>query len=169
MVRYLLALIIIFSSYVTAKEDNNLVLGTWKKCGGTTHQVMDDGSLLRVGSGSVVTFYKNNRYELFSMDTYTDLECQNLKYRSGMKSKGKYKIIRKADAVREEGPVYEIKLTGWYGNDSCTQHFIITNEYILPADSSCTEKNKTNVRYRSEDMFKFYKIKKTPEERKPKR
>jgi hypothetical protein len=159
MIRYLLILAILFSSYVMGKEENNLIVGTWQSCGGTTHQILKDGSLLQVGSGSVVTFYKNNRYELFSLNTYTDLGCKNLKFRSGMKSKGKYKIIRKTDVVREEGPVYEIKLTGWYAQGPCNQYFIITNEFILPADVLCKEVTEKNLRYRKEDLFKFYKVK----------
>ena len=140
-------------------------MGTWKSCGGTTHQILDDGSYLRIGSGSTVTFYKNGRYELFSLDGYTDLECQNLKFRSGLKSKGKYKILRKTEINREEGPVYEIKLTGWYGQKPCTTYFIITEKFILPADNLCTEVDEKKLRFRSNDLFKFYKTPKAPSEK----
>jgi len=170
MIRFLLIAVISLSSWATAKEEKSLVIGTWKSCGSTTHQILDDGSHLRIGSGSTVTFYKNGRYKLDILDGYTDLECKNLKFRFGLGSKGRYKILRKTEIKREEGPVYEIKLTGWYGEKSCTTYFIITERFILPADNLCTDVNEKNVRYRSDDWFKFYKVKKAPlEETKPKR
>ena len=157
MIRFLLIAAISLSSWATAKEEKSLFLGTWKSCGSTTHQILDDGSYLRIGSGSTVTFYKNGRYELYSLDGYTDLECQNLKFRSGLKSKGRYKVLEKTDIKREEGPVYRVKLTGWYGQRSCVNYFIINETFILPPDNLCTEVNEKNLRYRSDDWFKFYK------------
>jgi hypothetical protein len=109
MIRFLLITVLSLSSWAIAKEEKNLILGTWKNCDNTAHQVLDDGSHLRIGSGSTVTFYKNGRYKLDILDGYTDLECKNLKFRFGLGSKGRYKILRKTEIKREEGLYWSSK------------------------------------------------------------